>query len=333
MRRTSEVFYRVIQQRLVDNKKEKRDKRKMADASKNTPSPEQEGTTGERPCSTQQSALSTSPSVLDVFCPKCIYNLRGIESDRCPECGYSLAFLKIAESQIPWVHREQIGRFRAYWQTVWWATFRRLKFGEELARPMSVPDARRFHCVTMCHVYLAIVVLTGLLVLEGPESWRAAFYDHTARTVCVIVVMHFCVLLAFGVSCRIGGDTMRNKNMPAGRQAQALGLGYYAAGAFAWLPLTWPLMFLAFELMIIYERVWYVATAYGILGCILFLFSGLLWLYDLMYIERCAVHRSSAEQAKAGLKQMLLLGSAESVILIVLPLAIAYIALIFYSLT
>ncbi|MCH8879605.1 MAG: hypothetical protein IID34_06935 [Planctomycetes bacterium] len=317
----------------------KREKRKTADASKDTPSTENHGFAGEHPLSTQHSALSTpssvlcpESSVLDVFCPKCSYNLRGIDSARCPECGYSLAFLKIAESRIPWVHRKEIGRFRAYWRTVWWATFRRLKFGEELARPMSLPDARRFHYVTMCHVYMAILVLTGLLVFEGPRSRRAAFDDHTALSVCVILVMHLCVLLAFGTACRIGGDTIRSKNMPAARQAQTIGLGYYAAGAFAWLPLTWPVMFFGFEQMIIYERVWYVATACAILGGVSFVLPGLLWLYDVSYLERCVHHRSSAEQAKAGWKQMLLLGMVEFVILIVLPLAIAYVALIFYSL-
>ena len=295
----------------------------MADASKNTPSPAQKDTAGERPLSTQDSARntsspapSTSPSVLspplsvlDVFCPKCHYNLHGLESERCPECGYSLAFMKTAESQIPWVHRKEIGRFRAYWRTVWWATFRRLKFGEELARPMSLPDARRFQLVTMLHVYLAILILTELFVFDGPPGLRSAFANHTALMLCVILVVHLCVLLSFIVACRIGGDTIRDKNMPAARQAQALGLSYYAAGAFALLPLAWPLMFLAFELMLIYERVWYVATAYAILGFVSFMFPGLLWVYDLGYIERCVHRRSSAEQAKAGFKQLLLFGS------------------------
>ena len=317
----------------------KREKRKTADASKDTPSTENHGFAGEHPLSTQHSALSTpssvlSPesSVLNVFCPKCSYNLRGIDSARCPECGYSLAFLKIAESQIPWVHRKEFGRFRAYWRTVWWATFRRLKFGEELARPMSLPDARRFHYVTMCHVYMAILILTELLIFEGPQSLHAALRDHTALTACVILVVHLCVLLSFGVACRIGGDTIRNTNMHVGRQAQALGLGYYAAGAFAWLPLTWPLMFMAFRLALAYERVWYLSVAFAIFSFVLLAFSFLLWIYDLAYIERCVLRRSSAEQAKAGLKQMLLLGIAEFVILILLPLAIAYITLIFYSL-
>ena len=269
---------------------------------------------------------------MDVFCPKCIYNLRGLDSERCPECGYSLAFMKIAESQIPWVHRKQIGRFRAYWRTVWWATFRRLKFGEELTRPMSLPDARRFHYVTMCHVYLAILVLTELLIFEGPQSLHAAFSGHNVPTLCVMLVIHVCVLSAFAVACRIGGDTIRNRNMPVGRQAHAVGLGYYVAGAFVWLPLTWPIMFLACRLALAYEHVWYLGTAFVILGFVFFVFPGMLWLYDLMYIERCILRRSSAEQAKAGLKQMLLLGSGAFVILFLLPLAIAYIVLIFYSL-
>ena len=304
----------------------------MADAPKNTPSLPNDLDNRASSLSSSSSVLSPESSVLEVFCPKCNYNLRGIESERCPECGYSLAFLKITESQIPWVHRKEIGRFRAYWRTVWWVTFRRLKLGEELARPMSVPNARRFLQVTMLHVYLAILILTELLAFEGSQGLRAAFDRYTALNVCVILVMHVCVLLAFSVAWRIGGDTIRNKHMPAGKQAQALALGLYAAGAFAWLPLTWPLMFLAFHLMVIYERTWYVATAFAISGCILFVLCGLLWLYDLMYIERCVLHRSSAEQAIAGLKQMLLLGCAEFVILIVLPLAIAYIALMFYSL-
>jgi hypothetical protein len=258
--------------------------------------------------------------------------LCGIESERCPECGYSLAFLKIAESQIPWVRRKQIGRFRAYWQTVWWATFRRLKFGEELARPIYLSDARRFHFVTMCHFYLAVVLLTALLSIEEPRGLRAVFIDHTAITVFVILVLHACVLLSFSVACRIGGDTIRSKHMPPGRQTQALGLGYYIAGVFAWLPFTWPFMFLSFRLMIKYERVWYLTTLFAILAGVLFVIPAVWWLSGLGYIERRVHRRSSAEQAKAGLKQMLLLGFAEFVTLIVLPLAIAYISLIFYSL-
>ncbi len=279
-----------------------------------------------------RSDLSPESSVLDIFCPKCIYNLRGIESERCPECGYSLAFLKIAESQIPWVHRKEIGRFRAYWQTVWWATFHRLKFGEELTRPMSLPDARRFHYVTLCHFYLAIVPLTVLLAIAGPRNLQRAFQDHTTFAVCVVLVVHFCAMMFFAVVTRIGGDTIRSKNMPVSRQAHCVGLGYYAAGACAWLPLSWPLMFLAFRLALAYERVWYLATAFAVLGFVFSMLPVLLWLYDLMYVERRVLYRSSAEQAKAGFKQLLLLGFAGLVILFILPLVIAYIGLIFFSL-
>ena len=161
---------------------------------------------------------------------------------------------------------------------------------------------------------------------------RSALANHTAITLCLILVVQLFVLLSLGVACRIGGDSMRSKNMPAGRQAQALGLGYYGAGAFAWLALTWPLMFFAFRLALVYERVWYLHTVFTIVACISFVFPGLLWMYALAYVERHVLHRSSAEQAKAGFKQFLLLSLAEFVILVVLPLALAYIGLVVFSL-
>ena len=121
------------------------------------------------------------------------------------------------------------------------------------------------------------------MAFEWSRGLDAISWPEKVITVCVVLVVQLCVLLAFSVACRIGGDTIRHKNMPAARQAQALGLSYYAAGAFAWLPLAWPLMFLAFQLTLIYERVWYAATALAILGCVLFVFPGLLWIYDLTY--------------------------------------------------
>ncbi len=310
----------------------------MADAPKSTPSPVQEGIAGERPLSTQDSALSASPSVLsppssvlEVFCPKCMYNLRGIDSERCPECGYSLSFLKIAESQIPWVHRKQIGRCRAYWRTVWWATFRRPKFGEELTRPMSLPDARRFHYVTLCHCYLAIAPLTALLAIAGPRSMQRAFQNHTTLAVCVALAVQFCALLVFVVFVRNAGDSIRNKNMPLSRQAQIVGLSYYAAGTLAWTFLPWPLSLVVFRLALAYEHVWYVGLAFLILGAVVLISPGLVGTLNMNYLERCVHRRSAAEKFKDEFKGALM-GSVTLVIILVLPVAIAYVALIFYSL-
>ena len=39
------------------------------------------------PTSDDPSASTASSSADDLYCPDCGYNLRGITSDRCPECG------------------------------------------------------------------------------------------------------------------------------------------------------------------------------------------------------------------------------------------------------
>ena len=81
----------------------------------------------------------------ELFCPECGYDLRGIENiTRCPECGLAIDPEGLARSQIPWVHRRHLGRFRAYWRTMWLSTFRPRKIAAEAARRVSYPDAQRF---------------------------------------------------------------------------------------------------------------------------------------------------------------------------------------------
>ena len=50
----------------------------------------------------------------DLYCQECGYNLRGLISNRCPECGWFLETVRATESQIPWVHRKKLAWFRAY---------------------------------------------------------------------------------------------------------------------------------------------------------------------------------------------------------------------------
>ena len=81
------------------------------------------------------------PIPSDLFCQQCGYNLRGLTSDRCPECGRSLDGLRGTVPPIPWVHRKEIGWFRVYWKTVWTATFRQQDLCDEMGRPVSrTPD-------------------------------------------------------------------------------------------------------------------------------------------------------------------------------------------------
>jgi len=116
------------------------------------------------------STASEMPKALadGVYCVRCGYHLRGVVGDRCPECGYDLAGLRSTQSGIPWSHRRETGRLRAFWATVWAVTFRTRKFCEEHAREVSYRDARLFQWVTILHVFPSVMLLLVALVL----------YDH-----------------------------------------------------------------------------------------------------------------------------------------------------------
>lgn len=117
----------------------------------------------------------------DIYCLVCGYNLRGTPSDRCPECGDSLARLRSGVSQIPWTHRKAIGRVRAYWQTVWLVTFRHRRFCEDYARSVSYSDARRFQIVTVLLAFLPVpLVLLGSYLTDPPMLWTPNSFPPSA---------------------------------------------------------------------------------------------------------------------------------------------------------
>jgi hypothetical protein len=111
----------------------------------------------------QPASLSpaSSPPEETLYCPQCGYDLRGIgDTRRCPECGLTIDWQELADSRIPWVHRRQIGRIRAYWRTLWLATVHTKSLSREIYRPVSYGDAQRFRLVTS--VVAALVPALGI---------------------------------------------------------------------------------------------------------------------------------------------------------------------------
>ena len=104
------------------------------------------------------------PADRDAFCPHCGYNLRGVGSRRCPECGKPFDPAKLATSLIPWVHRRRIGRIRAFLKTVMMATFRPRRLSLEMVRPASYSDARRFRWTVIILVALVLTLMHGAYV-------------------------------------------------------------------------------------------------------------------------------------------------------------------------
>lgn len=105
------------------------------------------------------------PAITDeIFCPACGYNLLGLVSPRCPECGRPVDAVRDAEPRLPWA-RDDGSRFVAFWKTVLFVTFRSEDFSVEISRPV---DERRAHAFRRRIVWCAWVTM---LMPVGFIAW------------------------------------------------------------------------------------------------------------------------------------------------------------------
>src|SRR5688572_29554412 len=110
------------------------------------------------------------PAEVDLICPECGYDLRGIESRQCPECGQELDRDKLRRSSIPWNYRHEIGRWKAYWRTVEMVIRRPGLVAADVTRSVSLEDAQKFRRVT---AFVAASVPMALLILLYVKSMDA----------------------------------------------------------------------------------------------------------------------------------------------------------------
>jgi hypothetical protein len=110
--------------------------------------------------------LPPADSIESLYCPGCGYDLRSISSDRCPECGLSID--PSAVSPIPWCHRHRLGRFRAFFRTVWMATVRPGRIAAAVAGPVDEKGANRFRwCVIPIAAFPLLAITIGGLIYLG----------------------------------------------------------------------------------------------------------------------------------------------------------------------
>jgi hypothetical protein len=164
-----------------------------------------------------------------LFCPECDYDLRALTSARCPECGFELEALRSLESQIPWVHRRKLGRFRAYWKTVWLVTFRSRRFLQEMARPVSYSDTQSFRWITTLHAWVASVIY--VCVWPYFNAYGAADHSLWEWTLSL-----GCALLWLSAWTGIPSWFFHPEWLPVERQNRAVALSYYACAPLAWTP-------------------------------------------------------------------------------------------------
>ncbi len=311
----------------------------MADAPPSTPSPPNDRDDRAGPLSTQNSALntsssalSTSSSVLDFFCQKCGYNLRGNESERCPECGAAADLDALSQPQIPWVYRKGRGLFRSYWQTVWLVMFHPRRLHEEMSRDISEDHARNFRRATLLCVVLPLLlvtngvyyvgVITGALLLDFTIA--LSVFGATAGALA-------CVWLFMWAISSIAGDFLRDDRISAEMQDRAVALSYYTCAPMVCMPLVGLINIIvqvSCDGLVLGSAI--EAAAILIAGCLPLILLAW-WVHSVLALARYVLHLSLWEQIRFEATQIVLwLGTAVAT-LVVLPLAILYLLAVGFS--
>ena|SRR5271170_8184180 len=115
----------------------------------------------------ESDAFSSEELLAGRFCIGCGYNLRGIDSDRCPECGAAVDRSAMAISVIPWTHRRSLGWATAYLRTVKLSILHPAKLAHEIGRPGNFADAILFRRITAGLATVSMIALSICLIFAN----------------------------------------------------------------------------------------------------------------------------------------------------------------------
>lgn len=166
-----------------------------------------------------------------IFCPDCGYDLRGLTGERCPECGFDLITVRAHRSQIPWLYRSDLGRFQAYWKTVWFVTARSRQFHHEVLRPLDPDEARRFRWLTILHAYVPVGIgsAAALTVYWSPISGFFGLYTLPAWVALQLACLSWLI-----VATLLPRLFLQVRFWPIEKQERAIVLGDYACATLSW---------------------------------------------------------------------------------------------------
>ncbi len=233
--------------------------------------------------------ISEAPQAIEsamLFCPACGYDLRGIDSDRCPECGMAVERGTRRVSRIPWVHRQQLGSWLAYRRTVSMVMLHPARFAAEVAAPVSFDDARRFARRTALVAWTSLAAGTlwlwlatmRLPVVPAPTDpagtrwrWSSTIFIPRgdqgtplfvlaiprlevgkmlslgfALEVIVVLTAIVSLLLWMTFLCRCASYFFHPSGIATARQNRATALSYYACAPLAFTPMVLPFSWYAY---------------------------------------------------------------------------------------
>lgn len=189
--------------------------------------------------SSQKTATHDDSPASFLVCQECGYSLRGIASNRCPECGCDVTRLRSRQSLIPWVRRSELGVFRAYWLTVFWVSFKYKRFCEEVSRDVNYRDAQRFRLITVTLVYLAVMAVTvDWYVRNWPNLFSDRLLNDAFKQIWPMALVHLLVWLYLLAATAAPGYFLDRLDIGIPARNSAIAMSYYTLGALAWTPLN-----------------------------------------------------------------------------------------------
>jgi hypothetical protein len=206
-----------------------------------------------------------------LVCPRCGYSLYGIDaSENCPECGLKIDRGILGASVIPWTHRREIGRIRAFFSTARLGGFNSRKLAAEMNRPVSYPDAQRFRHVCILSVWAPVAaglaVVATVCPLFGALAWeRMVGWLLTAGS----AWLYFLAITA------LPSLFFHPRQLPMLRQNRAVALSYYASSAplaWCWAPMVIAVSGIFFENYFNPNRTFHLGELLLFTGCFLTLY-------------------------------------------------------------
>ncbi|MFQ5491884.1 MAG: hypothetical protein ACE5GE_14290, partial [Phycisphaerae bacterium] len=277
-----------------------------------------------------ETSTPSNPGI-SAFCPKCAYDLRATATDRCPECGQDLTGLR-NPTPIPWENRRQIGRLRAYFQTAWMVRAHPGRFCENVARPVSYPDAQAFRWTTIAVAYLLVLLGTILVYVFFPPPADPAmpvWHEQAYAEVWPVILLHVGLLLFLIAATGVPSYLFHPKRAPMQQQNAAVALSYYTCSplvycVFAVLPLVTGLYYLAMDVAVSVSFAWP--------GALVGLVIALLWWVSLVRLAGRGLPQIRGRKVVVGLCTPVLWLLVATVTLVLVPAGIFVIMVVIASL-
>jgi hypothetical protein len=181
------------------------------------------------------------------FCVRCLYNLYGITSDRCPECG--LPIDKSNVSSIPWEHRQTLGNTAAFLRTILLAILHPRLMAQSPASPAKYKQSRTFRIIVALIASLAPAAIVGASLPESLDyllGYHARVISRHLRDELILIHLTGVALwpiipLGFVIAFQLAAPCWRRWQLPAHAavilQNRSMMMSNYAAAPLILTPL------------------------------------------------------------------------------------------------